>query len=144
MKPRFMTVTPARTNKNAITKTLSCWSKMDSQLPAPLCPERLVKAGLTDCSGGIVWDIALRRESRSRIGCCLDRKVESARSRFDRRGRIAIHLLPDRRRQDVFLGRVAARELGDKVSLAHDADSVAQTQDLRQVAGNHQDRHVFL
>src|SRR5580704_5344364 len=81
MKPRFMTVTPPRTNKNAITKTLSCWSKMDSQLPAPLCPERFVKAGLTDFSGGIVWDIALRRESRSRIGRFVDRKVERESAR---------------------------------------------------------------
>ena len=64
--------------------------------------------------------------------------------RNGRRCRVAVRLLPNRSGQDIFLSCIVAGKLGDEIPLAHDADSITQTQDLRQVAGNNEDRHVLL
>ena len=46
-------------------------------------------------------------------------------------------------RRDRLLRRLGARELGDDAALAHDQDAVAHAHHLRQLAGDHQDRHAL-
>ena len=55
----------------------------------------------------------------------------------------AVQLLPDCSCENIFLSRVVARKFGHQIAFAHDADSIAQTQDLRQIAGNDQDCHLL-
>ena len=48
------------------------------------------------------------------------------------------------RRANVLLGRVCTAVLGDQVSFPHDQDTVAHSEDLRQLTGDHQDAQALL
>jgi DNA polymerase III psi subunit len=59
-------------------------------------------------------------------------------------GSVSVRLLTDRRRHYIFLGRTISFKRCHKATFTHDANAVAESQNLRQIARNHQDRHVLL
>src|SRR6516162_4162018 len=118
MNPRFVTVTPIKTTRNARASTVSCWLKRSSQ-------RRAVRAG-PEVPGN----------TRPVPFCDVIFGAIALRFLFSRLGRgliFPIRFLPNRGAQNGFFRSVSPCELRHQIAFLHDADPVADPQDFWKI-----------